>query len=90
MELAKAKKKSDYAQIESDMIKLNQTMTILQELIREQQAPIDSLESFIAESKQETAQAHVALETTEDYRSMNRYIQLVAGSLFATMVYLFL
>jgi len=79
-----------YAQIERDIIKLNETMSILRNLVMEQQPSIDSIETFIEESKAHVTQSQSVLVQAEEYHAGTNIVHYVIGSVFAIAVYLFL
>ena len=56
-----------YEQLEKDVIQLQESMNILQELVQEQQEPIDNLEDFIHHSKQDIKEANTELVESKSY-----------------------
>ena len=73
-----------YEQLEKDVILLQESMNILQELVHEQQDPIDNLEQFIHDSKEKVKEGTELIETT----SYSYFIY--AGGVAITIFYLIL
>ena len=63
-----------YEQLEKDVIQLQESMNILQELVQEQQAPIDNLEDFIHHSKQDIKKANTELVESKSYSYSSYFI----------------
>lgn len=63
-------------------------MNILQELVQEQQEPIDNLEDFIHHSKQEIKEANTELVESKSYSYSSYFIY--AGGVAITIIYLIL
>ena len=83
------KEKAEYQQIERDMSKLGESMAILRKMVIQQQPAIDSIEEFIAESKNQTRQAKLAIIHAEEYHSNTNYMYMMGG-VVALITYLFL
>lgn len=83
-------KHTKFQQIEKDVIQLKESMDILQELVQEQQAPIDTIETFIEESKHNVKKAHTSLVQAQEYKSAFHYIKLMVCSIFVATIYLLL
>lgn len=77
-----------YEQLEKDVIQLQESMNILQELVQEQQAPIDNLEDFIHHSKQDIKKANTELVESKSYSYSSYFIY--ASSVAITIIYLIL
>ena len=86
-------KRTKFQQIEQDVLQLKESMDILQELVQDQQAPIDTIETFIEESKHNVNKAHTSLVQAQDYKSAFHYIhyiKVMVGSIFVATIYLLL
>ena len=78
------KQKSDkYKQIEEDVNKLNESIQILNSLVREQQPVINTIEEEIKQSKEDTQKAAEELVVADDYSKS--YIGM-AGGMFASAI----
>lgn len=73
-----------YEQIERDVIRLQESMSILHELVKEQQDPLDTLEDFIHESKTNVIQAQNDLTDASTYSSKIMYI---LGGIAGVVIY---
>jgi t-SNARE complex subunit (syntaxin) len=73
-----------YKQIEYDVIQLQESMSILHELVKEQQEPLDTLEDFIQESKTNVIQAEQELTEASTYSSKIMYI---LGGIASVVIY---
>ena len=81
------KEKTEYQQIERDMIKLYESMTILRKMVIEQQPAIDSIEEFMEESRAQTKKANLTLVHAEESNTNYMYFM---GGVVAIVTYLFL
>jgi len=64
---------SKYDTLETDILHLQESMNILHELVRDQQLPLDEMEEFIKESKQEVIKANQELVETKQIVTETRY-----------------
>ena len=85
-----SEKRTKFQQIEQDVLQLKESMDILQELVQDQQAPIDTIETFIEESKHNVNKAHTSLVQAQEYKSAFNYIKVMVGSIFVATIYLLL
>ncbi len=76
-----------YKQIEHDVIQLKESMSILHELVKEQQEPLDTLEDFIQESKTNVIHAEQELTEASTYSSKITYI---LGAIASVVIYFFI
>lgn len=76
-----------YKQIEHDVIQLQESMSILHELVKEQQEPLDTLEDFIQESKTNVIHAEHELKEASTYSSKIMYI---LGGIAGVVIYFFI
>jgi t-SNARE complex subunit (syntaxin) len=79
--------------LEQDIHRLHESMTLLHELIRDQQPAIDTLEEAITYSKEQARSAQQDLQHAEEYQAsssiMNRLLVLT-GMAAAAAAYLLL
>lgn len=80
-------KKDTYTQIEQDVIQLQESMSILHELVKEQQEPLDTLEDFIQESKTNVIHAQSDLHEASTYSSKIMYM---LGGIASVVIYFLL
>jgi len=78
-------KHHSYELIAQDMIQLQQSMTILHDLVHEQQPQLDSIEDKIHESKQQVNQAIPEIEQATTYRD---YMMYLVGGIGTVLLYL--
>ena len=80
-----------YDKLEKDVIDLQTSMRIIQDIILSQQEPIDSLESHIEESKRAVEKGGESLEKGETIQSDNRfsYIMGVLAGIATVALYVF-
>jgi t-SNARE complex subunit (syntaxin) len=79
--------KETYTQIEQDVIQLLESMSILHELVKEQQEPLDTLEDFIQESKTNVIHAQSDLSDASSYSTKIMYM---LGGIASVVVYFLL
>ncbi len=72
-------------QLEQDVLQLKQSMSILHELVQEQQPEIDTIEQCINETKLLTSESKSDLEEAATY-SWSSYFTYVAGILVMYMI----
>jgi t-SNARE complex subunit (syntaxin) len=82
-----AHKKDTYTQIEQDVIQLQESMSILHELVKEQQEPLDTLEDFIQESKTNVIHAQSDLTEASTYSTKIMYM---LGGIASAVIYFLL
>ncbi len=80
-------KKDTYAKIEQDVLQLQESMSILHELVKEQQEPLDTLEDFIQESKTNVKHAQSDLSEASTYSSKIMYM---LGGIASVVIYFLL
>jgi t-SNARE complex subunit (syntaxin) len=73
----KKQKSEKYKQIEDDVNKLNESLQILNTIVREQQPVINTIEEEINQSKQETKKAEEELVIANNYS--NSYMGYIGG-----------
>jgi t-SNARE complex subunit (syntaxin) len=80
---------SKYDQLEKDVIDLQTSMRIIQDIILSQQEPIDSLENHIETSKKEVEKGEESLKEGETIQSDNRfsYIMGVLAGVATVVLY---
>ena len=80
-----------YDKLEKDVIDLQTSMRIIQDIILSQQEPIDSLENHIEESKRAVEKGGESLEKGETIQSDNRfsYIMGVLAGIATVALYVF-
>ena len=82
---------SKYDQLEKDVIDLQTSMRIIQDIILSQQEPIDNLENYIEESKRAVEKGEESLKEGETIQSDNRfsYIMGVLAGVATVALYMF-
>jgi t-SNARE complex subunit (syntaxin) len=74
------KQQSDkYKQIENDVNKLNESMMILNSIVREQQPIINTIEEEISQSKEDTKKAAEELVVADNYSKS--YMGMIGGTI---------
>ena len=76
-----------YTQIEQDVLQLQESMSILHELVKEQQEPLDTLEDFIQESKTNVIHAQNDLSDASSYSTKIMYM---LGGIASVVIYFLL
>jgi t-SNARE complex subunit (syntaxin) len=68
-------------QLEKDVLDLQQSMTILHDLVMEQQPEIDTIEKCISDTKQLACETKQELDEALSYTSWTSYITYAAGAI---------
>ena len=78
-----------YDKLEKDVIDLQTSMRIIQDIILSQQEPIDSLESHIEESKRAVEKGGESLKEGEENDNRFSYIMGVLAGIATVALYVF-
>lgn len=79
-----------YKDLENDVLQLKETVTIFHNLVNQQQESIDTIESFIQESKQNVTTSLPDLQTADKTQSSTTYLTVGVGFITSIFVYLLL
>jgi len=80
----------NYKDLENDVLQLKETVTIFHNLVNQQQESIDTIESFIQESKQNVTSSLPDLKTADQTQSSTTYLTVGIGFVTSILVYLLL
>lgn len=89
-ELEKHDENEDLKKIEKDVRTLADTMNELSELVNDQSESIDSLEDFIAESKNDMKQATEILVESNVYNKYDKVVYTFGGLVVSLGIIIFL
>ena len=82
--------KEIYAEIEKDVLLLQESMGILHNMIETQQDHLDTIEDMIHHTKQECKQGSTDLVVSSETQQQTSYINYIAGGLFTLFIYILL
>lgn len=82
--------KEIYAEIEKDVLLLQESMAILHNMIEAQQDHLDTIEDMIHHTKQECKQGSTDLVVSSETQQQTNYISYIAGGLFTLFIYILL
>jgi hypothetical protein len=88
--MIKKEDKKVYAEIEKDVILLQESMAILHNMIETQQDHLDTIEDMIHHTKQECKQGSTDLVISTETQQETSYINYIAGGLFTLFIYILL